>query len=142
MRDRCAKLNDPGYKSYGGRGIKVCEGWQSSANFLLDMGPKPSKEYSLDRIDNDGNYSCGKCGECLEKKWSFNCRWATRIEQARNTRRSNKKITYLGKTQSLSEWAVEVGIPLHVLKNRLKKGQLPEEALSLNVNWRRTTFVA
>lgn len=93
-RDRCAKANyamwqtwrdmvkrchnpaHQSYRHYGGRGITVCDEWRESFRaFLLYMGPKPTSEHSLDRINNDGNYEPG------------NVRWATRSEQARNRRR-------------------------------------------------------
>lgn len=76
MRARCANPKNPDYKSYGGRGISVCERWQDFSIFLSDMGERPSKNHSLDRIDNDGNYEPG------------NVRWATIQEQASNTSRS------------------------------------------------------
>lgn len=76
MKSRCENLKTAFYENYGGRGIKVSERWRESfANFLTDLGPRPSPEHSLDRIDVNGNYEPG------------NVRWATRIEQAANTRR-------------------------------------------------------
>lgn len=76
MRSRCSNESGPGWKNYGGRGITYCSAWEDFANFLHDMGESPIG-LSLDRIDNDGNY---------EKD---NCRWATRLEQVHNRRKTS-----------------------------------------------------
>jgi hypothetical protein len=73
MRQRCEDPRHKSYNRYGGRGIKVCERWQTFVNFLADMGPKPS-DLQLERVDNEKGYEPG------------NCVWATRSEQAKNRR--------------------------------------------------------
>lgn len=93
MKERCTSPRATSFADYGGRGIRVCAGWaEFFESFLADMGPRPSLDHSLDRIDNDGNYSCGRCEECLANGWSMNCRWATRSQQARNRRRPRRMV--------------------------------------------------
>lgn len=109
MRQRCYNQNCTGFKYWGGKGVAICARWNGIdgfANFLADMGPKPTASHSIDRINSDGNYEPG------------NCRWATRKEQNRNTRQ-NRRITYAGKTQCLKDWAIELGMTFSALQHRL-----------------------
>lgn len=72
MRSRCTYPYVPEFKYYGGKGITVCDRWQSFESFLADMGPHPGKGFSIDRLDSSGNYE------------PANCRWATDVEQQRH----------------------------------------------------------
>lgn len=104
MMQRCYNRKHAQYKDYGGRGIRVCDRWKIFDCFVDDMGNAP-RGLTLDRIDNDAGYS------------PANCRWATRSQQARNTRRT-RYITCNGKTLCLCDWAHFLGIPLHRLRYR------------------------
>lgn len=96
MRERCNNPKCEDYKHYGARGITVCPDWEDYAVFKVDMGDRPQGR-SLDRIDNSKGYS------------KDNCRWATREEQAANTRVA-RWIEFNGKRQVLSAWAREFGV--------------------------------
>jgi len=134
MKARCYNINNHRYVRYGGRGIRVCERWlYSFENFYADMGNKPLSELSIDRIDNNLHYSCGRCEECIKNGWKMNCRWATSKIQGRNTK-NNVKLEYNGKILCLSEWAEIVNIDIATLSSRYKKGWTIEEILFLPVN--------
>lgn len=109
IKARCENSNHPRYNDYGRRGIKVCDRWRDSfENFLADMGERPSKDYSIDRIDNDGDYT------------PDNCRWATRVEQGANMR-SNIELTYNGETHNIAEWARILGVTYHTIHKRYNR---------------------
>jgi len=117
MIRRCTQPNSHGYEDYGGRGIAVCERWSTSfENFLADMGTAPSKYHSIERIDFDGNYEPN------------NCKWATKHEQVRNTRR-NKFVVLNGIRMCISDAARVGGIPASTLRYRLKTGMTIEGAI-------------
>lgn len=107
--------------------VEVCDRWRGEGGFeafYADMGNRPSAEHSLDRIDPRGHY-------CPE-----NCRWATREQQA-NNRRNTLRITALGKTLTVTEWAKETGLSGNCLRSRLYAGWSPEEIVTLPPDRRR-----
>ena len=117
MMDRCHLSTSHAYSRYGGRGIKVCDRWQSFENFYADMGDRPDG-MSLERVDNDGGY-------CPE-----NVRWASAKDQA-NNRRSNRLIEFNGETKTLAQWADHVGMSIGTLWARLTRdGFSVERALT------------
>ncbi len=121
MKARCYNKNGEAYKSYGGRGITVCERWRNSFDlFQQDMGPRPEGEYSINRVDNDRGYEPG------------NCQWATQTEQMRNTR-VNQYITHDGKTLCIAEWAELVGMSYGILYGRLQAGWNFQKAIETPV---------
>lgn len=124
---RCEDETHMAYHNYGGRGITVSPELRTFEGFLAHLGPRPSIDHSLDRIDNSKGYEPG------------NVRWATRVEQCRNTR-VNRLVTYNGKTQPISAWAAEYGIPYTRLHSRIKTGWSAEDALTTPSGVRRKSY--
>lgn len=118
MRGRCLNPRNSNWQDYGGRGITVCEQWNSFKSFIEDMGPRPARGWSLDRREVNGNYE------------SSNCRWATDEVQA-NNKRSNKLITVNGEIKTLSEWCRIFGVGRTKVAYRLKVGYTPEAAFTV-----------
>lgn len=116
MRSRCNNPNHKSYASYAGRGIRICERWNSFEAFLSDMGEPPEGQ-TLGRIDNDGMYE------------PENSRWETHKQQTRN-RRSSRLLTAFGATKTLVEWAESAGIRADTISYRLRSGWAVEEALT------------
>jgi hypothetical protein len=114
MRYRCLSPRCKCYNLYGGRGITIDPRWESFEHFLEDLGPRPEGT-SLDRIDSDGNY-------CKD-----NCRWADRLEQARN-RRNTARYGYL----TIAQEAAEKGIRRNIVSIRRIRAHI--EGLELNDN--------
>lgn len=109
MRERCNNAAHPTYKDYGARGIKVCEAWSSFEQFYADMGPRPSRLHQLDRVRNHLGYS------------KQNCRWATKSQNNRNTRR-NVLVMFRGRKVTLAEAAEITGLNYQTLRARKRRG--------------------
>ena len=109
MKQRCFNPNTKNYSDYGGRGIKICDRWLNLENFLADMGSRPTAKHSLDRINNNADYS------------PENCRWSTRVEQQNNTR-YNRLITIGNDTRTIAQWENKMGYGRGVIYNRLEDG--------------------
>lgn len=117
MLSRCYNSNRERYKNYGGRGITVCDRWLTSfENFYSDLGPKPSPQYSLDRIDNNGNYE------------PSNCHWATKEQQARN-KSNTTLLEWEGKQVKLLELCESFGVKIATVRERLTAGWPIKKAL-------------
>lgn len=125
MRYRCSRPNHRQFKDYGGRGIRVCERWQSNFHaFVEDMGPRP-EGLSLDRRDNTKGYS------------PENCRWATRKEQNSN-RRNCIYVDCDGETVTLKEYCRRKSLPYRPVVKRIQdRNWTVADALSVPVGQRR-----
>jgi hypothetical protein len=118
MRQRCSNPNKSCYKYYGARGIKVCDRWNNSFEaFFADMGKKPTPKYTLERVDNNGNY-------CPE-----NCKWIHNSEQP-NNRGNVSRYEFNNKYLTLKEIALELGLKKHTIYSRISRGWDPQKALS------------
>lgn len=121
MNDRCHLPSSEKYPLYGARGIVVCQEWRSDyLAFLSHIGRRPSPAHSIERIDNNKGYEPG------------NVRWATRKEQARNTR-SNHFLEAFGRRATIVQWAEETGKPSRLISKRISLGWTPERALTTEV---------
>lgn len=120
MKKRCANPSCKSFANYGGRGIKVCDEWKNHFQlfYTWSLCNGYSDNLSLDRIDVNGDYN------------PDNCRWADKLIQANNCR-TNHYLTFKGKTQSIAEWARELGVSDSVIRQRLSKlGWSVEKTLS------------
>lgn len=120
MCQRCSNPKHPSYEYYGGAGVTVDQRWlgkEGFANFLADMGRRPSASHSLDRVNSKFGYS------------PRNCKWSTRVEQNNNTSR-NKFLLFDGRRQTVAQWAVELGLHYNTLTKRLKSGWPVRKALT------------
>src|SRR5690606_21295996 len=118
MKQRCLNPTHTYYHRYGGRGIKICDRWlESFDNFVQDMGPRP-EGMTLDRIDNDGDYT------------PENCRWANQSQQGNNTS-TNHRITAFGEEKTVTHWSQDsrCAVSYHTLSKRLEAGWDSERAI-------------
>jgi hypothetical protein len=113
---RCTNQDDPNWHRYGGRGITVCDEWRVFENFYNDMKDGYSDDLSIDRKENNKGY------------YKENCKWATRVEQARN-RRSSRFFEHDGMRLTIAEWCERLGISSGLVRNRLRKGWDEKTAL-------------
>jgi hypothetical protein len=131
MVSRCYNLNAQDYPYYGGRGIKVCKEWRLSrdafAGYTQKLDNWDNLKYSLDRIDNLGDYCPG------------NVKFSTKSEQGRN-RRSNSILTLNGKTYTAVEFSEIFGLKQDFIKDRLMLGFTPDEILNIPKGMRRNTY--
>ena len=105
---------------YGGRGITVCEKWQAFEGFWEDMQEGYSNKLTLDRKDNNGDYS------------KENCRWATQKEQLNNTR-DNRLVEFNGETMTVSQLADKTGVEYAPLISRIRRGWDTNKAVTVPV---------
>jgi hypothetical protein len=130
IKKRCKNQRCRGWGMYGGRGIRICAGWDSSfESFLSDLGPRPSSRHSCDRTNLDAHYSCGHCNECRRNGWALNVRWATDKEQSRN-KTSTIWVEYQGERRSLAAACESLGLKYSAVRERLLRGWTIDRALS------------
>jgi hypothetical protein len=118
MIARTSDPNHTAFKNYGGRGIAVCETWNTFEAFSSDMKAGFQVDLELERIDMNGNYE------------PSNCKWATRQEQQRN-RRNNHRLSFQGKNLTVQEWGECLGIKPNTIITRLQRGWSAERALEI-----------
>lgn len=116
MTQRCTNKNDKSYKHYGARGVSVCSRWLTFENFYADMGPRPGDNYSIERLNVNGNYE------------PDNCVWANAQTQARNTTKT-PRVDVDGEQIPIRDFIDEFGIKRETLKSRLLRGCEIGEAL-------------
>jgi len=124
MLHRCVSRDPKKYRTYAGRGIRVCDRWKSFLNFLADMEETYFPGATIERENGDLGYN------------PENCRWATTIEQA-NNKVDNHPVTFRGATRTIAQWSRETGIKRYLIQGRLARGWSPEEALTTFADARR-----
>lgn len=132
MKQRCLNSRCEAYGWYGGRGITVCRRWRDSyVAFRMDMGPRPTG-LSIDRIDNDGGYWCGKCEECAMNDRPANCRWADAKTQRENARPNPNliRLQHDGHALTVTSVARSLGLSRGAIYQRIRVGWTVEQIVS------------
>lgn len=125
IKNRCYNNRHKKFHLYGGRGIVMCEQWRNDPKAFIDwvitnIGQKP-KQQSIDRIDSNKNYEPG------------NIRWADALKQ-NNNKRTNLVVKIDGQKKTVTEWAVVLGVRVHLLRNRIAKGWSPLDVVLYYMN--------
>jgi hypothetical protein len=121
MISRCTKTNSVSYERYGGRGITVSNDWLKFENFVADMGRRPSPKHTIERRNNNEGYS------------KSNCSWELEEVQG-NNKRNNVKVEWIGKKQTISQWANEIGLAYGTLYRRIILYKWPLERAFIKEN--------
>ncbi len=128
MVGRCHNPQNCNWDGYGAQGIRVCKKWRKSfAAFLEDMGERPGYGWSIDRIDNDGDYTPN------------NCRWADSATQARN-KSTNVVLTLRGKRLCIMDWALYLGVSPFTLYTRHRQGWDDVSILTIPIRNKRNSM--
>lgn len=127
MLSRCRNANNTAYRYYGARGISVCKRWEDFENFLSDMG-EPDPGMMLERIDNSKGYS------------PSNCKWATKIEQANNTRTNVFLETPLGR-MTIAQLARTIGMTRHGVEYRIRVGMTGDRLVAKSLFAKRKSTI-
>lgn len=129
IRARCECQTDQAYPDYGARGITLCSRWRDGEGhltgfecFIADMGPRPTRQHSIERVDNNRGYE------------PANCIWATKKKQARN-RRSNRIVEVSGEKMAVSEACDRLGLDFNFINGRMQSGFTFERAISQPKRW-------
>jgi len=122
MISRCHDSSSHSFKRYGAEGIRVCEAWKNSYSaFITDVGKRPSRLHSIDRIDNDGDYT------------PENVKWSLPKEQQLN-RRDTIMFSINGESAPMQTWAAKYNVDPDLIRHRLRRGWSPKEALFIPKN--------
>ena len=118
INHRCYSKKDKAYKNYGGRGIIMCDSWRNSIKcFIEDMGNKPTPDHSIDRIENNGNYT------------KENCKWSTSTEQNNNRRDTSDRFIVNGIAKTINEWEIQMNLSGKTIRSRIIRGWSEEDAI-------------